>query len=68
MSFASKHNKEKLFNVDTTGMEYISMGDAFNKYGKDAVYVVAALYINTKGIYDDDPVVAAGANNGDWFL
>ena len=68
MSFASKHNKEKLFNVDTTGMEYMSMGDAFNKYGKDAVYVVAALYINTKGIYDDSPVVAAGANNGDWFM
>ena len=31
MSFASKHNKEKLFDVDTTGMEYMSMGDAFNK-------------------------------------
>ena len=68
MSFASKHNKEKLFNVDTTDMEYISMGEAFNKYGKDAVYVVAALYINTKGKYDDAPVVAVGADNGDWFM
>ena len=68
MSFASKHNKEKLFNVDTTGMDYMSMGDAFNKYGKDAVYVVAALYINTKGIYDDAPVAVVGAEHGDWFM
>ena len=68
MSFASKHNKEKLFNVDTTGMEYMSMMEAFYKYGKDAVYVVGALYINTKGKYDDAPVVAVGADNGDWFM
>lgn len=68
MSFASKHNKEKLFNVDTTDMEYMSMAEAFYKYGKDAVYVVGALYINTKGIYGDAPVVAVGANNGDWFM
>ena len=68
MSFASKHNKEKLFNVDTTDMEYISMGEAFNKYGKNAVYVVGALYINTKGMYADAPVVAVGTNNGDWFM
>lgn len=68
MSFASKHNKEKLFNVDTTDMEYMSMGEAFNKYGKNAVYVVGALYINTKGKYDDAPVAAVGADNGEWFM
>ena len=68
MSFASKHNKEKLFNIDTTGMEYMSMGEAFNTYGKDAIYVVGALYINTKGMYDDTPVAVVGTGHGRWFM
>ena len=56
MSFAKKYNKERLFEVDNEGLEYVSGEDLLNKYGKDAVYEVSALYISKAGLYGDSPI------------
>lgn len=57
MSFAKRFNRKK-FSIDTTGFDYASLCDCYNNYGADTVYTIRALYINTKGKYDDAPVVA----------
>ena len=56
MSFAKKYNKERLFEVDNEGLEYVSGEDLLNKYGKNAVYEVSALYISKAGLYGDSPI------------
>lgn len=67
-SFSTKYNTERLFDVDTSGFEYVSL-EFLYKEALDAhegeiaaaeaeVYPVLALYINTKGNFDDAPVVA----------
>lgn len=57
-SFASKFNKTRKFDFDTNGFEFASMSDLFNQNGKDYVYPIRALFINTKGKYADNPVIA----------
>lgn len=42
--------------------------EAFNKYGKDAVYRLDALFINRKGNYDDAPVAVVTTNNDQFML
>ena len=56
MSFAKKHNKERLFEVNTEGLPYLNLEEVYGQYGKNAVYRVDALYINRHGIDDDAPV------------
>ena len=56
MSFAKRHNKERKFDVETEGLEYLKPVEAFSSYGKNAVYEVQALYINKSERYDDAPV------------
>lgn len=51
MSF-SKFNKSVRFDVDTTNMEYVKISSL--TVGK--VYPIRAIYINTKGHFDDSPV------------
>lgn len=63
MSFASKHNKKRIFDIETEGLDYVSMEDAFNAYGKNATYRIDALYINTKGKFDDAPVAVVTIDN-----
>lgn len=58
MSFANKHNKGKKFNFDTTGLGYVSLHDLYNENGKDHVYILKGVYINTKGNFGDSPVFA----------
>lgn len=55
MSFASRHNKGSRFTVDTTGFSFARIAELYTQ-NPDAVYRVAALYINTKGRFDDHPV------------
>lgn len=55
MSFASRHNKGNRFSIDTTGFQFARMADLYQQ-DPQAVHPVAALYINTKGRYDDHPV------------
>ena len=68
MSFAEKHNKTRIFNIETEGLEYVKPEDAFNKYGRDAVYRLDALFINRKGNYDDAPVAVVTTNNEQFML
>ena len=46
--FTSKFNKSRKFNVDTTNFTYESLMDLFNSYGKEKVYPLTAIYINTR--------------------
>lgn len=56
MSFASKFNKGNKFSIDTTGYSYKKISDVVQDNGLEHTYTVAALYINTKGKFDDHPV------------
>ena len=56
MSFASKFNKGAKFSIDTAGFQYKKIGDVVNDNGMENTYTVAALFINTRGKYDDHPV------------
>lgn len=58
MSFAKRFNKEKKFAIDTTGFNYASLADLYNQNGAECVYPLTAIYINTKGKYQDAPVFA----------
>ena len=68
MSFAEKHNKTRIFEIETEGLEYLSPEEAFNEYGKEAVYRLDALFINRKGMYDDAPVAVVAINNYRFML
>lgn len=75
-SISKKYNKEKLFNINTDGFEYVSLEDLYNERAnnvvsedfedfdevyeivEETVFQVRGIYINTKGLYDDAPVVA----------
>lgn len=56
-SFANQYNRERLFDVDTTDLKYYELRDVFSN--QDEVWIVEALYINTKGLFDDRPCVVA---------
>lgn len=67
-SFSKKFNKERLFNVDTSNFDYVSLEDLFydslqsndgdSKAASETVYKIRGVYINTKGNYDPAPVIA----------
>ena len=58
MSFASKFNKGKKFNIDTEGFEFVDRKDLFASEGEGAVFPLTAIFINTKSQYGDHPVFA----------
>lgn len=59
MSFASKYSHATpLFNVRIKEPAYTSLADLFSEYGKDHVFPLAAIYINTKGMYGPQAVIA----------
>lgn len=59
MSFASKFNKGKKFEIDVTGFSsYYNLKTLFTKVGSDHIYPVRAIFINTKGKYGEHPQVA----------
>lgn len=57
MSFAKRHAKGSKFNIDTTGYTFKTCKELVEDQGLEKVYQIAALYINTKGKFDDHPVV-----------
>lgn len=57
-SFTS-FNKQRLFNVDTTDFDYVSLEDLYNRDGAGHVYLVTGLYIGTKSIYADEAPLLA---------
>ena len=55
----SKFNKERLFDVDTSGFDYVNLEDLFQENGEDAVYKLTGVYVGTKSQFDDEtPLVA----------
>lgn len=56
----SQINRRPVFDIDTENFDYFSLQELFeeNDEDEDKVYPVYAIYINTKGKYEDAPVVA----------
>ena len=55
-SVASKYNSQKVFNVNTEGFEYKSLEELY--IDEDTVYIVKGIYINKKGNFGEEPVLA----------
>ena len=63
MSFASKYSHATpLFNVRIKEPAYTSLADLFSEYGNDHVFPIAAIYINTKGMYGPQAVIVMNEN------
>lgn len=56
MSFASRHNKGKKFDIDLTDYSYCSLKDFVADKAPEDVFQIAGLYINTKGNFKPHPV------------
>lgn len=59
-SFANRYNRNRLFDIDTEGLEYHNLADIFGN--EDEVFTVEAVYINTKGMHIHPCVVASTAH------
>lgn len=59
-SFGKKYNVERKFAIDTSEFEYYSLEELFDESGHDTecAYTIYGVYINSKGMYDDSPVIA----------
>ena len=61
--FASKYNKALGFKRRAVeNAVYTNLKELFTKYGESKIYVVQALYINTKGMYGDSPIALVNGN------
>lgn len=61
MAFTSftSFNRERLFDIDTTGFEYFKLRDLYEADGEDVVYVIRGIYLGTKSEFaDESPIVA----------
>ena len=60
MSFASKYNRgsNPHYNIRISSPSYTSLADLFAEYGGDYVHPVCGIYINTKGKYGPQAVIA----------
>lgn len=59
MNFA-KFNKERLFTVDTSDYDYVSLEDLWKKNPNQEVkYTLQGVYISTKSDYNDESPMAA---------
>ena len=56
-SFAGEYNREKLFDIDTEGFEYLNLDDIFDG-DESRVFPCNGIYISTKGYYGKHPIVA----------
>ena len=56
MSFAARHAKGSVFECNTEGFEYKSLGELYEELGEDQEYPIQGLYINKKSEYGDAPV------------
>ena len=66
ISFSKKYNKERLFNVDTSSFDYVSLETLYEQLPVDEEtgeaiqepFVVQGVYINTHSMFESAPVVA----------
>ena len=68
MGIASRFNKARKFDVDTTGFGYKKLPELFGENGAKKVYKIAGVYINTKGKFDDAPVLAVIEGDSGYFV
>ena len=55
----SKFNKERLFNINTAGFDYVNLEDLYNTSKPGTQFKVCGLYIGTKSQFDPEvPIVA----------
>lgn len=55
----SSFNKERLFDIDTTGFEYFKLRDLFEADGEGTEYIIRGLYIGSKSEFaEESPIVA----------
>lgn len=52
MSFAARHNKGSVFDVDISNFEFKKL----NELLEGSIYQICGIYINTKGKFGDHPV------------
>lgn len=59
-SFGKKYNVERKFDIDTSEFDYCSLEDLYEMTGEDpeATFEIRGVYINSKGNFDDAPVIA----------
>lgn len=59
MSFASQHNQPKIrFDFELTeGHTYTDLRSLAETNSPETIYKVRGMYINTKGLYGDSPVI-----------
>lgn len=58
MDILNKYNKKFTFNYDKMKeRQYINLQGLVEKFGKDKVYTVHALFINTKSRFGETPVI-----------
>lgn len=55
MKFAEQFNNGVTFDMNTVGAKYVSLKWLFDNY-KESVFVINAMFINTKSIYEPSPV------------
>lgn len=61
--FSSKYNKGVGFTRKAVeNAVYTNLKELFSKYEENKIYVVQALYINTKGKFGDSPVALVNGN------
>ena len=56
MSFAARHNKVNVFDVNTEGFVYYGLGDLYDGKDPEKVFPIRGFYINHKSKYGDAPV------------
>lgn len=60
-SFAKRYNVERKFDVDTSDFDYFSLEEIYDEVlsgDENAALEIKGVYINTKGKFDDSPVLA----------
>jgi len=58
MSFANRFNKGKKFDVDTSELGFVTLGELYEKNGENRQYLLTAIFINNKSKYGPSPVFA----------
>ena len=56
-SFANEFNREKLFDIDTSNFDYMSLEDIYDG-DESRVFPCCGVYMSTKGYYGEHPVIA----------
>lgn len=54
----SKFNKTRLFDIDTTGFDYMSLDDLYDGSEPKKVFVIRGIFIGTKGKFGAQPIFA----------